>query len=159
MPAPAENRFRFTDSNPEASHEDPDEHAFAYFSMGGGPDGLSVFPTATDYELTWFGCDEPHDEEEDNPNVIMSVAPGRWYDVTVTFDWTIDDSDENWAFVTCEGDDGTIERKKRVLSTRQPLTAMRLYNYSPGVAHYSNFRVQYSPHTSRDGAFSNSEEQ
>ena len=152
-------RFRFTDSNPEASHEDPDAHAFAYFSMGGDADGLSVFPTATGYELTWFGCYEPHDEEEDNPNVIMSVEPGRWYDVTVTFDWTIDDSDENWAFVTCEGDDGTIERKKRVLSTRQPLTAMRLYNHSPGVAHYSNFRVQYSPHTSRDGAFSNSEEQ
>ena len=151
-------RFRFTDSNPEASHEDPDEHAFAYFSMGGGPDGLSVFPTATGYELTWFGCYEPHDEEEDNDNVIMSVAPGTWYDVTVTFDWTIDDSDENWAFVTCEGDDGTIERKKRVLSNRQPLTAMRLYNHSPGVAHYSNFRVQYSPHTSRDGVFFKSEE-
>ena len=57
-----------------------------------------------------------------------------------------------------EGDDGTIERKKRVLSNRQPLTAMRLYNHSPGVAHYANFRVQYSPHTSRDGDFFNSEE-
>ena len=151
-------RFRFTDSNPEASHEDPDEHAFAYFSMGGDADGLSVFPTATGYELTWFGCYEPHDEEEDNDNVIMSVAPGTWYDVTVTFDWTIDGSEQNWAFVTCEGDDGTIERKKRVLSNRQPLTAMRLYNHGLGVAHYSNFRVQYSPHTSRDGDFFNSEE-
>ena len=152
-------RFRFTESNPVASHEDPDEHAFGYFSMGGDADGLSVFPTATDYELTWFGCDEPHDEEEDNPNVVMSVAPGTWYDVTVTFDWTIDDSDENWAFVTCEGDDGTIERKKRVLSSRQPLTAMRLYNYSPSVAHYSKVDVKYSPHTSRDGDFFNSEEE
>ena len=153
-------RFRFTDSNPEASHEDPDDHGFAYFVMGEGTgmNGFLVSSTGTSYELLWFGCDEADDEEEDD-NAIMSVAPGRWYDVTVTFDWTIDGSEQNWAFVTCEGDDGTIERKKRVLSTRQPLTAMRLYNYSPGVAHYSNFRVQYSPHTSRDGDFSNSEEQ
>ena len=61
--------------------------------------------------------------------------------------------------MTCEGDDGTIERKKRVLSSRQPLTAMRLYNYSPSVAHYSNVDVKYSPHTSRDGDFVNSEEE
>ena len=155
-------RFRFTDSNPEASHADPGEHGFAYFSMGDGADtnGLLVAPTATGYELTWFYCDDPDDEEEDGPeNAIVSVAPGRWYDVTVTFDWTIDESAENWAFVTCEGDDGTIERKKRVLSSRQPLTAMRLYNYSPSVAHYSNLGVKYSPHTSRDGEFFNSEEE
>ena len=153
-------RFRFTDSNPEASHEDPDDHGFAYFVMGEGTgmNGFLVSSTGTSYELLWFGCDEEDDEEEDD-NAIMSVAPGRWYDVTVTFDWTIDESEQNWAFVTCKCDDGTIERKKRVLSNRQPLTAMRLYNYSPGVAHYSNFRVQYSPHTSRDGDFVNSEEQ
>ena len=152
-------RFRFTDSNPEASHEDPDDHGFAYFVMGEGTgmNGFLVSSTGTSYELLWFGCDEEDDEEEDD-NAIMSVAPGRWYDVTVTFDWTIDGSEQNWAFVTCEGDDGTIERKKRVLSNRQPLTAMRLYNHSPGVAHYANFRVQYSPHTSRDGDFFNSEE-
>ena len=152
-------RFRFTDSNPEASHGDPDEHGFAYFVMGEGTgmNGFLVSSTGTSYELLWFGCDEADDEEEDD-NAIMSVAPGRWYDVTVTFDWTIDGSEQNWAFVTCEGDDGTIERKKRVLSNRQPLTAMRLYNHGLGVAHYSNFRVQYSPHTSRDGDFFNSEE-
>ena len=152
-------RFRFTDSNPEASHEDPDDHGFAYFVMGEGTgmNGFLVSSTGTSYELLWFGCDEADDEEEDD-NAIMSVAPGRWYDVTVTFDWTIDGSEQNWAFVTCEGDDGTIERKKRVLSNRQPLTAMRLYNHGLGVAHYSNFRVQYSPHTSRDGDFFNSEE-
>ena len=152
-------RFRFTDSNPEASHEDPDDHGFAYFVMGEGTgmNGFLVSSTGTSYELLWFGCDEADDEEEED-NAIMSVAPGRWYDVTVTFDWTIDGSEQNWAFVTCEGDDGTIERKKRVLSNRQPLTAMRLYNHSPGVAHYANFRVQYSPHTSRDGDFFNSEE-
>ena len=134
-------RFRFTDSNPEASHEDPDDHGFAYFVMGEGTgmNGFLVSSTGTSYELLWFGCDE--DDEEEDDNAIMSVAPGRWYDVTVTFDWTIDGSEQNWAFVTCEGDDGTIERKKRVLSNRQPLTAMRLYNYSPGVAHCATCRA------------------
>ena len=148
-------RFRFTDSNPEASHGDPDEHGCAYFVMGRGSvsNGFYVNSTGTRYELKWFGCDEAHDEEEDDPNAIMSVVPGTWYDVTVTFDWTIDESEENWAFVTCKGDDCTIERKKRVLSSRQPLTMIRLYNYSPSVAHYSNVGVKYSPHTSRDGDF------
>ena len=154
-------RFRFTDPNPEASHADPGEYGFAYFAMGGvkaaDSIGLFVYPTESGYELTWFNPYNSDTHDEDDDNAIMSVAPGRWYDVTVTFDWTIDGSEQNWAFVTCEGDDGTIERKKRVLSNRQPLTAMRLYNHGLGVAHYSNFRVQYSPHTSRDGDFFNSE--
>ena len=59
------------------------EETAAYFSMGGGPDDAP-----TGYELTWFGCCI-----EDHDNVIWSRLGDH----------------ENWAFVTCEGDDGTIE--------------------------------------------------
>ena len=155
-------RFRFQDLDNDLSHGDPDSHGLAYFAMGDAAEtdtnGMFVIPTATGYELTWFGSID-EDDEDDDSNVIMSVAPNTWYDVTVTVDWTIDESGENWAFVTCVGNDGTIERNRRVLCSRQPLTAMRIYNFSPGVAHYSGIGVQYSPHTSRDGAFVEDEDE
>ena len=121
-------RFRFTDSNPEASHGDPDEHGFAYFVMGEGAEmnGFLVSSTGTSYELAWFGCDE--DDEEEDDNAIMSVAPGRWYDVTVAFDWTIDHG--RFASVTCKDDDGNIDFEWQFLCCRQPLTVMSLYNFS-----------------------------
>ena len=151
-------RFRFTDPNPEASHADPGEYGFAYFAMGGvraaDSNGLFVYPTESGYELTWFNpyTSDTHDEDDDN--AIMSVAPGTWYDVSVRFDWAHDDEydPDRFASVACKGEDGTFNPEwRQVLCSRQPLTVMKLYNYSPGVAHYSDIQVNYSPHTPRDG--------
>ena len=151
-------RFRFTDPNPEASHADPGEYGFAYFAMGGvkaaDSIGLFVYPTESGYELTWFNPFNSDTHDEDDDNAIMSVAPGTWYDVRVTFDWATDDiyDSDRFASVACKGEDGTMNPEwRQVLCSRQPLTVMKLYNYSPGVAHYADVEVQYSPHTPRDG--------
>ena len=151
-------RFRFTDPNPEASHADPGQYGFAYFAMGGvkaaDSIGLFVYPTESGYELTWFNPYNSDTHDEDDDNAIMSVAPGTWYDVSVRFDWTHDDDydPDRFASVACKGEDGTFNPEwRQVLCSRQPLTVMKLYNYSPGVAHYSDIQVNYSPHTPRDG--------
>ena len=151
-------RFRFTDPNPEASHADPGEYGFAYFAMGGvkaaDSIGLFVYPTESGYELTWFNPYNSDTHDEDDDNAIMSVAPGTWYDVSVRFDWAHDDEydPDRFASVACKGEDGTFNPEwRQVLCSRQPLTVMKLYNYSPGVAHYSDIQVNYSPHTPRDG--------
>ena len=151
-------RFRFTDPNPEASHADPGEYGFAYFAMGGvkaaDSIGLFVYPTESGYELTWFNPYNSDTHDEDDDNAIMSVAPGTWYDVSVRFDWAHDDEydPDRFASVACKGEDGTFNPEwRQVLCSRQPPTLMKLYNYSPGVAHYSDIQVNYSPHTPRDG--------
>ena len=155
-------RFRFTDPNPEASHADPGEYGFAYFAMGGvraaDSNGLFVYPTESGYELTWFNPYNSNTHDEDDDNAIMSVVPGRWYDVRVNFDWTIDDDYDydRFASVACRGPTGEWEgamlhTERRVLCSRQPLSVVKLYNFSPGVAHYSDIQVKYSPHTPRDG--------
>ena len=149
-------RFRFTDSDPEASHEDPGEYGFAYFATGGvkaaDSFGMFVYPTESGYELTWFNPYTSDTQHEDDDNAIASVAPDTWYEITVAFDWTIDHG--RFASVTCKDDDGDILCEWQVLCCRQPLTVMKLYNYSPGVAHYSDIQVKYSPHTPGDGAVS-----
>ena len=146
-------RFRFTDPNPEASHADPGEYGFAYFATGGvraaDSFGMFVYPTESGYELTWFNpyTSDTHDEDDDN--AIISVTPDTWYDITVAFDWTIDHG--RFASVTCKDDDGNIDFEWQFLCCRQPLTVMSLYNFSPGVTHYSDIQVKYSPHTPGDG--------
>ena len=155
-------RFRFTDPNPEASHADPGEYGFAYFAMGGvkaaDSIGLFVYPTESGYELTWFNPYNSDTHDEDDDNAIMSVVPGRWYDVRVNFNWATDDDYDydRFASVACRGPTGdwegaTLHTERRVLCSRQPLSVVKLYNFSPGVAHYSDIQVKYSPHTPRDG--------
>ena len=105
-------RFRFTDPNPEASHADPDEYGFAYFAMGGvraaDSNGLFVYPTESGYELTWFNPYNSNTHDEDDDNAIMSVVPGRWYDVRVNFNWATDDDYDydRFASVACRGPTG-----------------------------------------------------
>ena len=146
-------RFRFTDPNPEASHADPGEYGFAYFATGGvraaDSFGMFVYPTESGYELTWFNpyTSDTHDEDDDN--AIISVTPDTWYEIKVAFDWTIDHG--RFASVTCRDDDGNSLLEWQFLCCRQPLTVMSLYNFSPGVTHYSDIQVKYSSHTPGDG--------
>ena len=146
-------RFRFMDPNPEASHADPGEYGFAYFATGGvraaDSFGMFVYPTESGYELTWFNpyTSDTHDEDDDN--AIISVTPDTWYEIKVAFDWTIDHG--RFASVTCRDDDGNSLLEWQFLCCRQPLTVMSLYNFSPGVTHYSHIQVKYSSHTPGDG--------
>ena len=147
-------RFSFTDPTPEASLADLDEHAFAYFSFTRSyvaDQGMYVCPTSTGYALRGLGHDYSRlDDESDDESNDMRVEPDTWYEVEATFDWTRDCDSNIWVEVVLKGENGYCDRK-RYTGSRDPLGAVQLFNYSPGVARYSAIEVRYSAYTSRDG--------
>jgi hypothetical protein len=147
-------RFSFTDPTPEESHGDLDEHAFAYVSFTRSyvaDQGLYVCPTSTGYALRGLVHDYSRlDDESDDESNDLRVEPDTWYEVEAIFDWTRDCDSNIWVEVVLKGQNGYCDRK-RFTGSRDPLGAVQLFNYSPGVARYSAIEVQYSAYTSRDG--------
>ena len=146
-------RFSFTDPTPEESHGDLDEHAFAYVSFTRSymaDSGLYVCPTSTGYALRGLGLDYTRPDDESDDEDDMRVEPDTWYEVEAIFDWTRDCDSNIWVEVVLKGQNGYCDRK-RFTGSRDPLGAVQLFNYSPGVARYSAIEVQYSAYTSRDG--------
>ena len=142
-------RFSFSDPTPDASIQDPDQHAFAYFCLNDNG-GMFVCPanTPTNYALKSFD-----DEENEDVDELPHVAPDIVYDVIITFDWTRSrDDDFFWANVLVKGEDRSRSRT-RFRCEWEPLERVELYNFSPGIARYTAIEVEYSEMTSRDGRF------
>ena len=141
-------RFSFSDPAPDASIQDPDQHAFAYFCLNDNG-GMFVCPTLTGgYVLKSFD-----DEENEDVDQLPRVAPDIFYDVIITFDWTRSrDDDFFWANVLVKGEDRSRSRT-RFRCEWEPLERVELYNFSPGIARYTAIEVEYSEMTSRDGRF------
>ena len=128
-------KYRFSFSDPGAG-----SHGFAYFCLN-DDGGLFVSLTSTGgYELKSF----VQTEEEQFP----PVEPDTWYDVDLTYDWTTALGNNTlWVDVVVKGED---EIKYRTRCSCEPLTAITLYNFGPGVARYTAIEVNYSKQTSRD---------
>ena len=137
-------RFSFSDPTPDAGQSGM--HAFAYFCMN-EDGGLYVCPTSTGYALKSFNTDDVPDDQ------FPRVAPDTWYEVTITYDWTTAlGHDKMWMVVVVMGEDGNgITYRTRC--SCEPLTAITLYNFGPGVARYTAIEVKYSKQTSHDRRF------
>lgn len=151
-------RFRFSDSTTHHTHHTAfQDVAFAYCCMAQNEfartGGVYVSRRDTRYELRCFNF--VRDDDGEIPNtVVMRVQPDTWYDVEMSFAWHKDDA--SWARVTCKNEAGggcSMDFPCR----RRPLRTVKMYNYSAGVACYSAIEVCYSPHTSRDGPFAESD--
>jgi len=139
-------RFSFSDPDPDASHGPGGSglHAFGYFCMN-DDGGLYVCPTSTGYALKSFNTDGVADDE------FPRMEPDTWYEVTITYDWTTAlGNDKMWLDVVVKGED---EIKYRTRCSCEPLKAITLYNFAPGVARYTAIEVNYSKQTSRDRRF------
>ena len=120
--------------------------AFAYFCMNEHA-GLYVCPTSTGYALKSFNTDDVPDDQ------FPRVAPDTWYEVTITYDWTTAlGHDKMWVDVVVMGEDGN-GILYRTRCSCEPLTAITLYNFGPGVARYTAMEVKYSKQTSHDRRF------
>ena len=71
----------------------------------------------------------------------------------MVYDWTTAlGQDKMWVVVVVMGEDGNgITYRTRC--SCEPLTAITLYNFGPGVARYTAMEVKYSKQTSHDRRF------